>query len=375
MTEGKDINVLYATDASEAAQRVYPYAARMTSALGGRLVIAHAIETPPITGEGLSVSTENLAQARSAPELESVMASAEADGLRPLRRECHGKPAICISEVASEIHAALIVMGTQGRSGWDRLLMGSTAAEVVREAPCPVLTVRVPESRPSTKKVKGGVGTIKRLLVPIDFSQYAQEAFEFAAVLAKQLGARIRLLHALQQTAYPLDFSLIYVDDQNAEHEWICGQMEVLVSVLKADGVDADSVCDVGAPADMILAQATGNSGDAIIMGTHGRGWCASLVLGSVAQDVVHRADCPVVTVKYPKYKHRVGDTVLPDLDRQQVQRLAYQLYQRRGGQHGSDVDDWLIAEKLLKEHAQRLAAGGRISDERRRIEARLKGQ
>jgi universal stress protein A len=223
--------------------------------------------------------------------------------------------------------------------------------------------------------VKAGTAQIKRLLVPIDFSQYAQEAFEFAAVLAKQLGARVRLVHALEPAAYPLDFSLIHVSDQKVKYEWVREQLEVLVSVLKADGITADSVSEVGTPAERILAQTKADSGDVIVMGTHGRRGLSRLAIGSVAEEVVNRAPCPVVTVKCPKYKHRAGESHVPAVDTQQVERLAYELYQRRGGESGSDVDDWLTAEQLLKEHAHRRVAGGRISDERRRMEDKFRGR
>lgn len=378
MTAGKDIHVLYATDFSVPAQRAYALAARLTSALGGRLVIAHVLETPPGMDEGFPVNTVYLKQLENESKLElgSLIVKAEADGLRPVTREVHGDPAACISEVAAETDAAIIVMGTHGRTGWDRLLLGSTAAAVVREAPCPVLTIRVKEeSKPTKTPAKGATGNIQRLLVPIDFSQYAQEAFEFAAVLAKKLGARVRLVHALEPTAYPLDFSLIHVSDQKAEHDWVREQLRVLVSVLKADGIAADSVCEVGVAGDMILTQAKGGSGDAIVMGTHGRRGLNRLAIGSVAESVVSRAICPVVTVKCPKYKHRPVDASSTAVDKAQVERLAYELYQRRGGEHGRDLDDWQTAEQLLKEHAHRRGVGKRISDERRRMEDKFRDQ
>jgi nucleotide-binding universal stress UspA family protein len=378
MTARKDLSILYATDFSVPSQRAYPYAARLVSAFGGRMVIVHVLETPPGMDEGFPVNTAYLKQLEneSKTELGSLMAAAEADGLRPLCREVHGNPATCLSEVAADTDAVIIVMGTHGRTGWDRLLLGSTAAAVVREAPCPVLTIRVKdEDEPAGMPAKAKKGKAKgeRLLVPIDFSQYAQEAFEFAAVLAKKLGASVRLVHALEPTAYPLDFTLIHVSDQKAEHEWVREQLRVLVSVLKADGIVADSVCEVGVPADLILAQAKSGSGDVIVMGTHGRRGLNRLAIGSVAEGVVSRAPCPVVTLKCPKYKHRPGDSSSFAVDKDQVERLAYELYQRRGGGYGQDEDDWLTAEQLLKEHAHRRGVGKRISDERRRMEDKFR--
>jgi nucleotide-binding universal stress UspA family protein len=374
----EDLHILYATDFSVPAQRAYPYAALLASALGGRLVIVHVLGIPPVMDEGLPVNTVYLKELddESKRELGRLVAKAKEEGLRPIRRELHGSPAAGICEVARETDATITVMGTHGRTGWDRLLMGSTAAAVVAQAPCPVLTVKVKEKeKPARTPGKEGTAKIKRLLVPIDFSQYSQEAFEFGAVLSKRLGARVRLVHALEPTAYPLDFSLIHVSDKELEHNWVRDQLRVLVSVLKADAITADSICEVGTPSDLILAQAKSASGDLIVMGTHGRRGLSRLALGSVAEDVVNRAVCPVVTVKCPKYKYRAGETDASTEDLYQVERLAYEIYQGRGGRPGNDVDDWLTAERLLKEHAHRNAAVRRISDERRRIEDRLRGR
>jgi nucleotide-binding universal stress UspA family protein len=134
MMAGKELHILYATDFSVPAERAYAYAARLASALGGRLVIVHVLETPPGMDEGFPVNTVYLKQLENESKLElgRLVAKAEEGGLRPVRREVHGVPAACISEVAAETDAALIVLGTQVRTGWDRLLIGCTAAAVLR---------------------------------------------------------------------------------------------------------------------------------------------------------------------------------------------------------------------------------------------------
>ncbi len=310
MTTRGDTRILLATDFSTPAQRAYAYAARLASALDARVVILNVLEGPPGLDREFPVNTLYLERLQNESKLElgRLVRVAEEAGLRPEPMQEYGVPAVRISEIAGKTGAILVVLGTHGRTGWDRLLLGSTAEQVVREAPCPVLTVRVTKAEERMES-PGGV-RVDRLLVPMDFSEFAQEAFEYAALLAKRLGAGIRLVHAMEPAAYPLDFSLMHVSDEKALQARVRERLQELVSVLKADGVAAESVVEMGAPAGVILTQAGGEAGraaDAIVMGTHGRGGLKRLALGSVAEYVVRHAACPVFTVKSPKYQSRSG--------------------------------------------------------------------
>lgn len=309
MTVQEDARILLATDFSVPAQRAYAYTAQLAPALKARVVILNVLEAPPGLDPEFPVNAIYLQQLQRESKLElgRLIRVAEESGLRPEPRQVPGDPATCISKIAQEVNAALIVMGTHGRTGWDRLLLGSTAEKVVREASCPVLTVRVTEpAEPGEFRARV---KLNRLLVPIDFSECAQEAFEFAAMLAKKLGVGVHLVHASEPAAYPLDFKLLHVSDEKALQARVRERLRELVRVLKDNGIPAESVCELGVPTDVILAQARGRPAervepaDAIVMGTHGRRGLSHLALGSVAEYVVRRAACPVLTVKSPKYR------------------------------------------------------------------------
>jgi nucleotide-binding universal stress UspA family protein len=309
MAGPEDVRILLATDFSAPAQRAYAYAARLATALRARVVILNVLEAPPGLDPEFPVNAVYLQQLLSESKLEMgrLVRVAEENGLRPEPRQVPGDPAACISKIAQEANATLIVMGTHGRTGWNRLLLGSAAEKVVREAPCPVLTVRVTESEEPGEfpaRVR-----LNRLLVPIDFSECAQEAFEFAAMLARKLGVGVRLVHASEPAAYPLDFKLLHVSDEKALQARVRERLQELVSVLKDNGITAESVCELGTPTEVILTQTEGRPAervepaDAIVMGTHGRRGLGHLALGSVAEFVVRRVACPVLTVKSPKYR------------------------------------------------------------------------
>jgi nucleotide-binding universal stress UspA family protein len=309
MDSGEERRILLATDFSPPADLAYAYAAGMARALPAGMLILNVLEGPPGLDPAFPVNTVFLKQIQeeSDRELAKISRVAEKDGIVCVTRQVYGRPAEGVARVAEEARTTLIVMGTHGRTGWDRLLLGSAAEAVVREAPCPVLTVRM-SPKAAVADIPGSV-KIDQVLVPLDFSEFAQEAFEYAAMLAKQFGAKVLLVHAVEAAAYPLDFALFGVSEAAALRGRIQVRLHELMSVLKADGVEAEVVCETGTAAEVIVKEAgrfpPGAKG-AIVMGTHGRRGLNRLALGSVAEYVVRHAACPVFTVKSPRYRYGI---------------------------------------------------------------------
>jgi nucleotide-binding universal stress UspA family protein len=135
--------ILYPTDFSPESQAAFEAACDLASAKGGRLVVLH-VERPPLSNLGGSTFVPPLPSEYDQKQLLEQLQS-----LQPLRPDIslerrleYGAPESIILKVAQEIGADLIVLGTHGRTGLRRLLMGSVAEHILRKAPCPVLTVR-----------------------------------------------------------------------------------------------------------------------------------------------------------------------------------------------------------------------------------------
>jgi nucleotide-binding universal stress UspA family protein len=135
--------ILYPTDFSAEGRPAFEVACSLAGEGRGRLVVLH-VERPPLTTLGGTAGVPPLPN-----EYDHQRVWEELQGIQPTRagiavepRLEYGDPAAVILQVAQEIGAELIVLGTHGRTGLRRLLMGSVAEWVVRRAPCPVLTVR-----------------------------------------------------------------------------------------------------------------------------------------------------------------------------------------------------------------------------------------
>ena len=192
----------------------------------------------------------------------------------------------------------LIVMGTHGRGGLARAVMGSVAEHVVRTAPCPVLTVH---QAPATDRPGPS-----RILVATDFSPPSDTALEFARTLAARFGASLHLLHVVEDPTIggPVASEMYLAESPATRTERLKdSQARLSHRVTGSDRAALNATTEVvfGRSAEMIVDYAADTKADLIVMGTHGRTGLAHLLVGSVAERVVRHAACPVLTVREPR--------------------------------------------------------------------------
>jgi nucleotide-binding universal stress UspA family protein len=204
--------------------------------------------------------------------------------------------AVVVDEIlkhAAELPADLIVMGTHGRTGFDRLVLGSVAERVLVKAHCPVLTI------PGRADV---VPTADRLfrhvLCPVDFSPSSMAALAHAERLARD-GAKLRVLHVVEQLP---GWQLVPAPATGGADPFtvIHGAHERLHAVIPAGlrrTCQVEELVTEGDAGDEILKAAASNGTDVIVMGAHA-GRAGLLGFGSTTHDVLRDAQCPVLTVK-----------------------------------------------------------------------------
>jgi len=142
----------------------------------------------------------------------------------------------------------------------------------------------------------------QRFLVPLDFSEYANQALDYAINLASKLGARLTLLHVIQSLplgGVDMGVTLPYTYIQDLEAE-IMENMHACLERVTAAGLEGEIVVVHGVPFHEIIETAKTQQVALIIMGTHGRTGFQHVLLGSVAEKVVRLAPCPVLVARQP---------------------------------------------------------------------------
>ena len=145
--------------------------------------------------------------------------------------------------------------------------------------------------------------TIKRILVPIDFTETSDKAFDFALELAERFGASVTAMHAYEipVIGFPDGALVATVDIATRIQESGRKGLDAAVAARKARGIPIDSVLREGPAWEEIRALAEEMPADIIVIGTHGRRGIARALLGSVAENVIRTTKVPVLTIHGPR--------------------------------------------------------------------------
>ncbi|MBH0199579.1 MAG: universal stress protein [Nitrospira sp.] len=296
--------ILFATDLSRSAERAEAYACTLAASWGATLTVMSVLEFPPGLDPEYPVNRMYLAELmkEATQGLVELKERTVARGAVVQTRIATGIPSEEVLAAAGAEGTDLIVVGTVGKTGVEHVLLGSTAERIIRTAPCPVLAIRMERSRTEQDGGKQPPVEIKRLLVPIDFSDCSLDAVEYAVIVAQRAKASLTLLHVLEPVSYGLDFSFPHPDKRERQREAIKSRLDGLVSSLASAQVKAGYLLRGGLPNDSILEAARTGSADMIVMGTHGRRGLSHAFYGSVAESVLRKSHCPVLTVRSPKF-------------------------------------------------------------------------
>ena len=296
--------VLATTDFSEESQSGVRYAVAFAQKLGATVALLHVIELPSrLAGmEAVPLACDDSEWAALAgAQLKKLAERESKKDFRLTTRLRAGKAFHEICAAAAESSADLIVIATHGYTGAQRVLLGSTAECVVRHAPCPVLTVRQPNATGrvrQTPQLK-----LRKILVPIDFSNLSKAALPWATFLAKQFRAEIVLLHAVEK--FPID-DLLGRELLNHTMVPLMKQSEadlerIATGLSQSTGVNVAAAVREGRPYEEICAAAKALAADLIVLTTHGYTGLKHIWLGSTAERVVRHALCPVLVVREVK--------------------------------------------------------------------------
>jgi nucleotide-binding universal stress UspA family protein len=207
-----------------------------------------------------------------------------------------GDPEIQIRQAAVEENADLIVIASHGLGGLKHLFIGSTSEGVVRHASCPVLTIR--ERALGTDEAEQPSFAPRRILVTTDFSEASKKAFPYAAALARKFEASLTLVYVVP-SHLPAELSHIGIVLEKGR--MLCEAREHLPRFRELEldpHVHVETLVLNGVPAHAICTTAETQSVDLIVISTHGHAGLKRVALGSVTENVVRHAPCPVLVVR-----------------------------------------------------------------------------
>ena len=298
-TSPKIQRILAPTDFSGQSLAGVRYANNLRLKFGSSLVLLHVIEpTPPMAGgESFVLAQSDSEVAAWAHKKLAKLARREvADEKQVTSLVRTGKPFHEITTEAGESQVDLIVIADY--TGAQRVLLGSTAECVVRHAPCPVLTVRQHNAPGRVRQIPQL--KLRKILVPLDFSNLSKAALPWATFLAAQFRAEIVLLNVVEK------FAIDYLLGAKLMNHTIVPLMKqseadldgIATGLSQPTGVNVSAVVREGRPYKEICAAAKALTADLIVLTTHGYTGLKHVWLGSTSERVVRHALCPVLVVR-----------------------------------------------------------------------------
>lgn len=298
--------ILCPIDFSDFSRRALDHAVRIAQWYDSHITLLHVYNVLPVAaytsaGDKLPPAPRLCADREALLTSLQEFAAAEAPASVPIACDAaEGDVAAAILAKADALPSDLIVIGTHGRSGFERLILGSVTEKVLRKAACPILTV--PANAPDAVPLP----VFKRIVCAVDFSDCSIRALSYAMSLAQEADAQLTLVHVIElPPEIPVDQHDSMLGARRSLREYIAAAAadrgERLASAVP-DSVRAyctvDTVLPTGKPYPEILRVATEREADLIVLGIHGRGAVDRWFFGSTTDHVIREASCAVLTLR-----------------------------------------------------------------------------
>lgn len=281
--------ILVTTDFSESSDRALDYAIALARRYDARIYLTHVITSDPFQFAEPQLAQATYEKVRQAAEedISDILISGKLRGVphEVLMEEGNVWPTLEKLIVEHEID--LLVAGTHGRGKVQKILIGSVAEEIFRQADTPVLTVGPAVKGDNRKEIE-----LCNMLFATDFGPGAERATAYAFSLAQEHGARLLLLHVIESAAACTEESVA------RQRELNIARMKQLMSRGSEDWCKPEFRVTFGSAVEEILIAARESRADLIVMGAKARKSLAGHAPLTIAYNVVTKATCPVLTVR-----------------------------------------------------------------------------
>ncbi len=281
-------NILFTTDFSPASATALPYVRALAKWFEAKVVIAHsAAAVAPLAMPMDPLPVEMDLEWESAEsKLKEFAGSNPLPGAETETALCRGDLWNTLPDLEERYGIDLVVLGTRGREGIKKLVLGSGAEQIFRRATCPVLTVG-PNVHPGEVEFENW----KHILFATDFSEGSLHALPYALSIAEENQAQLTLLHLI---------ALVPMQRQDLVEEQARKRLQSLLPADATDWCTPECVVRFEFPSDGILKTAEERGADLIVMGVHKSDAPRTLahMPWAIAYEVVCHAHCPVLTVR-----------------------------------------------------------------------------
>jgi nucleotide-binding universal stress UspA family protein len=281
--------ILFATDFSTASETAFGYALAVARHYDSQLFVAHVIRPdayqmlPPENLPGVLGQIRHYAE----QEMTNLLVSGRLRGIPHEILLEQGQLWPVLSSMIEKHSIDLIVAGTRGRTGAQKMLLGSVAEEIFRLAQCPVMTVG--------PGIAGGAPQeeeFHRIIYPTDFTPASERAAAYALSLAQEHQAHLTLLHVVRDAdgVSPANLSRI--------REFFVKRLEKMIPEESSLWCEPEYAVGFGVPADVVLEIAKSQQADLIVLGVRGVAAFPGHLPPATAYKIACQSPCPVLTVR-----------------------------------------------------------------------------
>jgi nucleotide-binding universal stress UspA family protein len=289
-------SILCPIDFSEFSIRAYEHALSLAEYYEAKLVALHVVElwkypfVDYAAYEGDFANVPRALEEGGEERLREFTNKHSRAGIQPHLAVDQGNASDVILSFAQAQNIEVIVMGTHGRRGFDRLVLGSVTDRVMRKASCPVLVI----SKQPHESMLGGsdkrhVHRLSRILHCTDFSENAERALGYAMSVAAEYDAELILLHVLEEIPTP--------GQTQEAMATAAAQLDKLITPEQRQAIKIETAVRVGKPYEEILKHTVETDADLVVVGVRGAGALDAAVFGSTTYRVIQLGPCPVLAV------------------------------------------------------------------------------
>ncbi|MGO8718944.1 MAG: universal stress protein [Acidobacteriaceae bacterium] len=284
--------LLVATDFSESSRAALSYAENLIRLYGRELLLTHVVSNVnTFTPEAGAIYTAPEIGQAMLEDLEELASELRQRGIQSRAILTEGPVADAIEQLVQQEKPNLLVIGTHGARGLERLILGSTAEAILRKASCPVLTLG-----PACGNITRKNLALQTIVYATVLQHPSETALRYAAALARAMHAHVQLVHAIDEISE--------LPGKSFDTE-VQSQSDMLAEALKGSDSKMSVHRVYGEPVEAIIRRVIATKADLIVLGAERGRKLAAFLPAGVAYDLIRSAPCPVITLKKDGLYHR----------------------------------------------------------------------